>query len=110
MIDAATLVGLFNVFVGLMLVAAFLLMGGGFVAWIVRLGVWPSYRDEAIRYMQWGVATLFTLVLILSVVRLVQNYTDTMMFLVGILVVFAVVFIAIRFGLGYYSAGDDGEH
>jgi hypothetical protein len=107
--DAAVFVGLFNVFIGLMLVASVLLMGGGFVIWIARLGVWPSYRDDAIHAMQWGVATLFTLVLILAVVRLVQNYTDTAMFLVGVLVIFAVVVIAIRVALGYHKAADDED-
>lgn len=108
--DASLFVGLFNVFVGLMLVAACLLMGGGFVLWFTRLGAWPSYRDDAIHYMQWAVATLFTLVLILSTVKLVQSYPDKAMFVLGVVIVISVIVIGIRAALGYYSASDEDDH
>ena len=53
---------MFNVLVGLMLTAAFLSFGTGAVLWAARLGTYPTYRDEGIRYMMWGVVILFVLV------------------------------------------------
>ena len=67
-------VGLFNVFVGLMLVGALLTYGIGFVVWCVRLGTWPTYRTEAIKIMEWSVVILFVLVVLLGVVQFFQHH------------------------------------
>lgn len=67
-------VGLFNMFVGLMLVAALLAYGTGFVMWVTRLGSWPSPRDEAIHVMMWTPAILFTLVVLLAIVQFLQAH------------------------------------
>ncbi|MDB5238136.1 MAG: hypothetical protein JWM46_406 [Candidatus Kaiserbacteria bacterium] len=80
-------VGVFNIFVGLMLAAAFLLYFGGLVVWFIRLGTWPTYRDEAIEYMQWAVAVLFVLVVLLALVQFVQNHTATAMLVLGFIIV-----------------------
>ncbi len=68
------IVGLFNIFVGLMLVAAILAYGTGFVMWVTRLGVWPGPRDEAIHVMSWTPAILFTLVVVLAIVQFLQAH------------------------------------
>jgi hypothetical protein len=90
--DIATIVGLFNIIVGLMVVAAFLMMGGGIVLWYVRLGLFPSYRDEAIKMMQWGVAILFVLVVLLWVAQFVQTHKA-----LATMVVIAVVAAAVAY-------------
>ncbi len=78
--------GLFNIFVGLMLTAAFMCMGTGVVLWIARLGTWPTYRDYAIEWMMWGVAVLFVLVILLAIVQFVQNHPAAASFAVGLIV------------------------
>ena len=60
--DLTTVIAIFNILVGLMLVMSILMLMGGLGTWYVRLGTSPTYRDEAIKMMQWGVATLFVLV------------------------------------------------
>src|ERR1700734_1126070 len=71
------LAGLFYLIVGFALTMAILLMAGGIILWIARFDTWPTYRDEAIGYMEWGVATLFTLILVLGLVEFVQTHTQT---------------------------------
>jgi hypothetical protein len=82
--------GVFNIFAGLMLVAAVLLMGTGAVLWIVRLGTYPTYRDEAIELMKWAVTVLFVLIVLLVVARIVQHYPMQTAFGIGV-VFFTIV-------------------
>lgn len=82
--------GLFNIMVGLMLVFSFLFFFGGLGMWFVRLGTWPTYRDDAIRLMQWGVVILFVLAVLLAIVQFVQKHVALASFLAG-LVVFVIV-------------------
>jgi hypothetical protein len=86
----SSIVGLFNIMVGLMLVAAFLLYGGGLVLWAVRLGTFPTNRDYAIEVMQWSVAVLFVLIILLAIVQFTQNYTRSALIIVAIILVFFV--------------------
>ena len=85
-----TIAGVFNILVGLMLVAAVLLMGTGIALWFARLGTWPTYRDDAIALMRWAVVVLFVLIVLLVVVKLVQAYPKATAFLIGV-VFFAIV-------------------
>jgi len=57
----------FNLFAGLMLTLSLVFFIGGFIIYLVRLGTWPTYREEAVELMKWGVAILFTLVVILGI-------------------------------------------
>ena len=85
--------GVFNIIVGLMLVAAFLLYFGALVAWFVRRGAWPSYRDETIHLMKWAVAILFVLAVVLAVVRFVQVYQAAAAFIFGIILFLGLVWV-----------------
>lgn len=98
--------GIFNIVVGLMLVAALLLYGLGMVLWATRLGVWPSYRDEAIVILEWAVSVLFTLILVLTIVRLIQTHIAAASFVLGVLIVFAVIWFVIKVSA---SAGAEDE-
>ncbi|RJQ34689.1 hypothetical protein C4568_02045 [Candidatus Parcubacteria bacterium] len=83
----------FNLFVGVMLVTSILLFCGGFLMYLTRLGTWPTYREEAVEIMKWGVSVLFTLVIILAIQQfLLSNLTVAVTVLVLIFV--ALVFWA----------------
>jgi hypothetical protein len=88
--------GLFNIMVGLMLVFSFLFFFGGFGLWFTRLGTFPTYRDEAIKLMEWGVVVLFVLAVLLFVVQFVQKHAAVAAFLVGIAIVGAVAVLVIK--------------
>lgn len=103
--ELATIVGLFNIMVGLMLVVSALLMCGGFILWYVRLGTFPSYRDDAINIMQWGVAILFVLVVLLGVAQFVQTHTALVMMLIGALIAAGVVYV-----IATSVTASNGEH
>lgn len=94
----AQAVGLFNVFVGLMLTASILLMVGGLIIWVIRFGTWPTYREEAFEYMKWAIAILFVLNVLLAVAQLVQKHLDTVLFGLGF-VGFIVVIGFLAFAL-----------
>lgn len=83
----SSVAGVFNIFVGLMLVAAFLLFFGGLALWGIRLGTFPTHRDQAIRLMQWAVAILFVLVVLLAVAQFVQTHTATAATVLGFVIV-----------------------
>ena len=100
---------MFNIFVGLMLVAAFLLYFGALAGWVARLGAYPSYRDEMIHLMMWGVAVLFVLVIILFLIHFVQVYQATAAFILGIILFLIVVWI-IMTAVTSKPKKDDEEH
>lgn len=64
-------VGIFNVFVGILLVAALLFFFGGFVLYLVRLGT--EHRSEGLDYMKQGNTILFILVVLLIIVQFIQH-------------------------------------
>lgn len=80
--------GLFNIFVGLMIVAAALCFFGGLITWAVLLGT--VRRVMGIRIMEWGVAILFVLAILLAVVQFFQSNPAASTFVVSALVVCAV--------------------
>ncbi len=91
----AQVVGFFNVFVGLMLTAALITYMIGVGVWSVRLGSWPSYRTEAIVIMEWSVAILFILVVLLSIVQFFQNYPRIASYVVSTIFLLIVASIVI---------------
>ena len=96
------MLGLFNVFVGLMLTVALLTYGTGFIMWLCRLGTWPSYRTEAIKIMEWSVVILFVLVILLAIVQFFQYHPREAAFVVsgtvGLIVVGIVVYLVVHSG------------
>lgn len=96
--------GLFNIMVGLMLVFSFLFFFGGLGMWFVRLGTWPTYRDEAIRLMQWGVVVLFVLAALLAFVQFVQKHVAIASLLAGLVVVAIVAWVFVTLST---AKGDD---
>jgi len=89
-------VGLFNIFVGLLLTLSVLLMGAGILMWIIRFGTWPSYRDDALVLMEWAVGILFTLILLLLVSQFVQQQTTAAVFILGLIIIAALVWLGIQ--------------
>ena len=85
--------GIFNILVGLMLVAAFLIYFGALIGWYVRRGSWPSYRDEMIHYMQWAVVIMFVLVVLLILVNFVQVHQAAAAFVFGVILFLAIVWV-----------------
>ncbi|OGG53246.1 hypothetical protein A3C20_03335 [Candidatus Kaiserbacteria bacterium RIFCSPHIGHO2_02_FULL_55_25] len=85
--------GVFNILVGLMLVAAFLMFFGALIGWFVRRGAWPSYRDEMIHIMEWAVVVMFVLVVLLMLVHFVQVYKAAAAFVFGIIIFLAIVWV-----------------
>ncbi len=88
-------VSLFNIFVGLMLVAALLTYGVGFVIWMTRLGTWPTYRTQGVKIMEWAVVILFVLVVILAIVQFFRDHpyaaTYTVSAILLALIIWAVI-------------------
>ena len=100
--------GLFYVVVGLAVVAAFLMMGAGTIMWVVRLGTDQNYRDDAIHLMEYSVATLFTLALVLGVVEFVQTHTSITLYILSIAIILLLIWFAATSGL--FAGGGEEEH
>ncbi len=96
-------IGLFNIFVGLMLTVALLTYFLGFFLWLCRLGTWPTYRTEAIKIMEWSVVILFVLVVLLAIVQFFQYHPRQAAFAVSIIV--AIIIIWIILYLAAHSGG-----
>jgi membrane protease YdiL (CAAX protease family) len=104
-VSALTLVAVaefFNIFVGLMLTMALLVFAAGLWGYFARLGTWPSNRDQPIRVMEWGVAVLFVLVVIVAVVQWFERNPAVASMLVGtiaLLVIFGfILYVAVKSG------------
>lgn len=93
------LAGLFYIVVGLALVAAILLMIGGVIVWLLRFGTTNTFRDDAIRIMEWAVATLFTLVLVLGAVEFVQTHTSETLYILAICIILLLAWLVITSGI-----------
>jgi len=101
------LAGLFNIFIGLMLVASLLLFFGGLIGWAAHLGFSRGYRDDMIRIMTWGVAVLFTLLLILALVHLIQAYPDLTSFALGVALFLGLAWLVLK--VASAPQGDEDE-
>lgn len=101
-------IGLFNIFVGLMLTVALLTYGLGFFLWLCRLGTWPTYRTEAIKIMEWSVVILFVLVVLLAIVQFFQYHPReagwTVSIIVGIIIIWIILYLAAHSGGGKKKA------
>lgn len=104
-----TVIALFNIVVGMMLVSSMLLMGGGLMLWYVRLGTYPTYRDRAIDMMQWAVAILFVLVVLLGVAQYVQTHMAVAVFALGTLIAAAVAYMVVTTMLAS-GGGEEEKH
>lgn len=97
--------GLFYIVVGLTFVSSFLLMGTGLLLWVIRLGTEHTYRDDAIHIMEWSVATLFTLILILGVVEFVQAHTSATLYILSVVIILFLAWLIITAGV--FSGGGE---
>ena len=95
------LLAFFNLFVGLMLTASILLFVGGFIQYLVRLGTWPTYREESVEKMKWGVTTLFSLVVILGIQQFLLKHLLVAVVIGALIVIWVVIWA--------YSGSEGGE-
>ena len=77
--------GLFNIFVGLMIVASILIFGAGLITWMVRIGT--IARVEGIRVMEWGVVILFVLLVLLAIVQFFQRNSWVATFFISLVII-----------------------
>ena len=88
--------GVFNLFVGLFLVATLLVFASGVFVYFVRLGTWPTHRDTAIEVMEWGISMLFILIVILGIVQFFQRYPGIALPLFAFVIIVIVGFFILR--------------
>lgn len=65
--------GVFNIVAGIMLTASLICFFGGFGAYLFRLGL--DSRNQPLKYMEYGVSILFTLIVLLAIVQFIQSIT-----------------------------------
>lgn len=85
------LAGLFNVFVGGMLVIGVTFGVGGFIDYITHLGL--QQRDNGLEYMKWGIYTLFLLAVILWLSQFIQHNTAFTIAVLGAAIVFGIIWL-----------------
>lgn len=107
--DLSTVTALFNIVVGLMLVASILLMVGGLMQWYVRLGTTNTYRDDSIVILQWAVSILFVLVVLLGIAQFVETHMTLAMTILGAVVILAVAYFVVT-TLMANSEGEEEHH
>jgi len=100
---------LFNIFVGLMLTAAILVYGIGFVMWVTRLGTWPTYRTEAIKVLEWSVAILFVLVALLMVVQFFRDHPTASTYVIAGLILLFLAWGVVTIMRSSSEKKEDGE-
>lgn len=93
-VTGAEIFGLFNIFVGLMLVGAILAFVTGLIVWVVRLGI--VGRSEGIRIMEWGVVTLFVLVVLLAIEQYFVSHPAAITVLFAVVIALFVGYVVIH--------------
>lgn len=101
------IVGIFNIIVGAMLTVALALYVIGFAMWWVRLNTWPSYRTVAIEILEWAVAILFTLVVLLGIVQFFQRHQTAGTYVISAIVIIGIIWIILY--LARNSGGEDDK-
>lgn len=89
--SVSTVAGLFNIMAGFMFVAAVSTFVGGIISYMVDFG--NHERLKGIALMEWGVAILFTLVVLLGIVQFIQNHQGTANVIVATAVIIGVILI-----------------
>jgi hypothetical protein len=105
-ITGGDIFGLFNIFVGLMVVGAIIAFVAGLIVWTVRLGT--VGRSEGIRIMEWGVVVLFVVVVLLAIVQYFTTHPAAVTILIAIVVALFIGYIVLEVIRG--SGGDKEEH
>ena len=96
--------GLFNIFVGLMLTAAFLSYGGGFIVYLASIGT--IRRSKGIDLMAQGTVILFVLVVLLAIVQYFQRHPA-----IGAMIVSAIIVVLIIWAiLSVAGESEEKEH
>lgn len=81
----------FNLFAGIMLTLSILLFVGGFIMYLVRLGTWPTYREQAVEIMKYGVATLFVLIVVLGVQQFLMRHLLVAVSIGALILIYLVI-------------------
>ena len=89
-------VGLFYIVVGLLLTFTLGIFITGAGVYFARLNTWPSYRDTAIKVLQWGVLMLFILILLIALVQFIQRHSATALAILGVIFIIGVLIIIAR--------------
>ncbi len=109
MVTFVQIAEIFNLFTGIMLTVAILVFAGGLASYFPRLGTWPSYRDSSIKVMEWAVAILFVLVVIMGIVQYFERYPKITSAILAIIILVSVaVFVMRTFSAPKKEEG--GEH
>lgn len=95
--------GILNIFVGLLVVAAFVAFGTGLVYYLAHLEL--EKRIHGIYIMEWGVSIVFVLIVLLAIVKFVREYTAVVLGIISV-VVFLLLIIA---GIHAVSSGHKKE-
>lgn len=88
--------GLFHIVFGLLLTFTLLIFGTGLVVYLARFNTWPSHREAAIVILEWGVAMLFMLVVLLAIVNFFQNHSAIALPILAFIIVVIVAIIIIK--------------
>lgn len=105
--SAPQVLGFFNLIVGLMVVLSVTLFLGGFIIYLIRLGTWPTYRTQALRIMSWGIAVLFTLIIILAVQQFLARHVLVAVSIAAFIIILVVLWIIIK---GYQEGSKRPEN
>ncbi|MDO8552018.1 MAG: hypothetical protein Q7S01_00645 [bacterium] len=100
--SAMTLVqffGFLNIFVGLFLTISLILYGAAIIIYTTRFGC-PN-RDESLKLIEWGIAIVFVLIVLLGIVQYFQRNPANMAYIIGIIAFLLVI------GLLYYLYGGE---
>ncbi|MEK7068815.1 MAG: hypothetical protein AAB947_00365 [Patescibacteria group bacterium] len=101
--------GLFHIVVGILLVFTLAVFATGVSLWVSRLNTWPSYRETAIITLEWAVAMLFVLILLVALVYFVQRHSATALTILGVIVIIGILIILISIFAGQKEKKPDGD-
>ena len=97
---------LFNICIGVLLVATLGVFVSSVFVYAVRFDTWPNHRDAAIKSMEWSVVMLFVLIILVGILQAFERYTATASFILAFLVIIIILSLIVRVGV---SSGGKAE-
>lgn len=73
--------GFLDIVIGLFVAASIVIFAAALIVYFVRLG--QINREEMFPYMEFSIATLFVISVVLGLIRFFREYTDVMLYILG---------------------------
>ena len=90
--------GFLDIFIGLFLTVSIVMFVGALIVYFTRYGT--MHRENTFPYMQASITIVFVLIVLLALIHYFQRHTETLRYIVGIIILILVVMLIAHLSVG----------